>query len=44
MISTETAIIITQIPIAIVILIGAYEIRLLRKELTEILRLLSKKK
>lgn len=44
MISTQTAIIITQVPIAIVILIGAYELHLLRKELIEILKLLSKKK
>ena len=41
---TSTAIIITQVPIAIAILIGVIEIRKTRKELTRILNKIGKKK
>lgn len=40
---TVTAIIVTQIPIAIAILIGAYELNQTRKELIKVLKKLSKK-
>jgi len=41
--NTTTAIIITQIPIAIAILIGVYELNQTKKELIKILEKLSKK-
>ncbi len=41
--NTDTAIIITQIPIAIAILIAAYELYLTKKELLNMLDKLSKK-
>ncbi len=41
---TSTAIIVTQLPIAIAILIGVIEIRKTRKELARLLDKLSKKK
>ncbi|MCB9362231.1 hypothetical protein H6504_02240 [Candidatus Woesearchaeota archaeon] len=40
---TTTAIILTQIPIALGIILGVIELHLLRKNLTEILKRLSKK-
>jgi len=40
---TVTSIFLTQIPIAIVILIGAYELHQLRKELIKLLKKLSEK-
>ena len=43
MVSTETAILLTQIPIAIAILIVAYELYRLRKDIVEILKRLSNK-
>lgn len=42
--NTDTAIIITQIPIAIAILIGVYEMNKTKKELTRILEKISGKK
>ena len=41
---TDTAILITQIPIAIAILVAAYELYLTKKELIKILKRLSKRK
>lgn len=42
--NTDTAIIVTQTPIAIAILIGVYEINKTKKELTRILEKISEKK
>ena len=42
--STESAILWTQIPIAIAVLIGAYELYLTKKELIKLLKKLSEKK
>jgi hypothetical protein len=40
---TQTSILVTQIPIAVAILIGAHQMYLLRKDLVEILRILAKR-
>jgi len=42
--STEMSIFLTQIPIAVAILIGAIEIHFLRRDLVDILEKLSKRK
>jgi len=41
---TATSILLTQIPIAIAILIGAYELRLIRKEIVLLIEKLKKSK